>query len=213
MAEQEDAYYNLGNTLYRTGQRTVQSSPQQTLQSWKQAVKAYDTALELRADDADAKYNRDLVKRKIDELKKNPPQNPQNNQSNQNNQQQQQDPQQKPPQNSQPPPKGGTPPPGRQPPGQQPPPQGQPPPGQQPPGQQPPQGQKPPGQQPPGQQPPPGNAGGADQDDSQHAPGQMSREEAQQLLDSQKGDERRALGIPLAQKQPNSPPDKPVKDW
>ncbi|MGC1520446.1 MAG: hypothetical protein WA803_02805, partial [Steroidobacteraceae bacterium] len=219
LAEQEDAYYDLGNTLYRAGQGTLQSSQQQTLQSWQQAVKAYDTALELRADDADAKYNRDLVKRKIDELKKNPPQNPQNNQNNKNNQpnnQQQQGPQQKSPPNSQPPPKSGTPPPGQPPPGQPPP--GQQPPGQQPPGQQPP-GKQPPGQQPPpsGQQPPgqppPGKAGGdADQDD-QHAPGQMSREEARQLLDSEKGEERRALGIPLARKQPNAPPDKPVKDW
>lgn len=210
LAEQEDAYYNLGNTLYRTGQGTVQSSQQQTLQSWEQAVKAYDTALELRADDADAKYNRDLVKRKIDELKKNPPPNPQNNQSNQPNNQQQQGPQQKPPPNSQQPPKDGKPPPGQQPPGQ-------PPPGKQPPGQQPP-GQQPPGQQPPGQQPrgqpPPGSTGGdADQDDSQHAPGQMSREEARQLLDSQKGEERHALGVPLARKEPNAPPDKPVRDW
>ena len=217
LAEQEDAYYNLGNTLYRTGQGTLQSSQQQTLQSWEQAVKAYDTALELRADDADAKYNRDLVKRKIDELKKKPPQNPQNNQSNQPNNQPQQGPQQKPPPNSQQPPKDGTPPPGQQPPGQPPP--GKQPPGQQPPGQQPP-GQQPPGQQPPpsGQQPrgqpPPGSAGGdADQDDSQRAPGEMSREEARQLLDSQKGEERHALGVPLARKEPNAPPDKPVKDW
>ena len=235
LAEQQDAYYNLGNTLYRTGQGTLQSSQQQTLQSWEQAVKAYDTALELRADDADAKYNRDLVKRKIDELKKNPPQNPQNKPNNQPNNQQQQGPQQNPPQNSQQPPKDGKPPPGQQPPGQPPPgkqppgqqppgqqppgqqPPGQQPPGQQPPGQQPP-GQQPPGQQPPGQQPPgqppPGNAGGdADQDDSQHAPGQMSREEARQLLDSQKGEERHALGVPLARKEPNAPPDKPVRDW
>jgi Ca-activated chloride channel family protein len=234
LAEQEDAYYNLGNTLYRTGQGTLQSSQQETLKSWEQSVKAYDTALELRADDADAKYNRDLVKRKIDELKKNPPPNPQNNQNNQNNQSNNQQ-QQKPPQNSQQPPKDGTPPPGQQPPGQPPPgkqppgqqppgqqPPGQQPPGQQPPGQQPPRqqppGQQPPGQQPPGQQPPgqppPGNAGGdADQDDSQRAQGQMSREEARQLLDSQKGEERHALGVPLARKEPNAPPDKPIRDW
>ena len=68
MANQEDAYYNLGNALYRTGQKTEQTDPQQTLQKWTQAVKAYETALQLRADDADSKYNRDLVKRKIDAL-------------------------------------------------------------------------------------------------------------------------------------------------
>ncbi len=70
LAAQEDAYYNLGDTLYRTGQKTEQSQPQQTIQSWEQAVKTYDAALQLRANDADAKYNRDFVKQKLEELKK-----------------------------------------------------------------------------------------------------------------------------------------------
>ena len=81
LAVQEDAYYNLGNTLYRSGQKTEQSSPQETLKKWNDAVKAYDTALQLRADDADSKFNRDLVKRKIDAL------NQQQNQQNKGNQQ------------------------------------------------------------------------------------------------------------------------------
>ena len=41
----------------------------------------------------------------------------------------------------------------------------------------------------------------------------MSREEARELLDSQKSDERHAQGLPYALRQPDSPPDKPVKDW
>jgi hypothetical protein len=41
----------------------------------------------------------------------------------------------------------------------------------------------------------------------------MTPEEARQLLDSQKGDERRAQAVPYARKQPDSPPDKPFKDW
>ncbi len=41
----------------------------------------------------------------------------------------------------------------------------------------------------------------------------MSREEARQLLDSQKGEERRARALPLAGRDPDAPPDKPVKDW
>ena len=41
----------------------------------------------------------------------------------------------------------------------------------------------------------------------------MSREEARELLDSQKSDERHARGLPYALQQPDSPPDKPVKDW
>ena len=71
LANQQDAYYNLGNALYRTGQKTEQTNPQETLQKWTAAVKAYETALQLRADDADSKYNRDLVKRKIDALQQN----------------------------------------------------------------------------------------------------------------------------------------------
>jgi Ca-activated chloride channel family protein len=191
LADQEDAYYNLGNTLYRTGQATAESSPQQTLDTWAKAVKAYDTALELRADDADSKFNRDFVKRKIDELKNTqPPPNPQQNQS----QNQQQNQQQKPP--------SGQPPPGQPPPGQ-------PPPGQPPPGQPPPSGQPKPAAG--SGEPPPAVA--ADQDDTQHPPGQMSREEARELLDSQKSEERHALGLPLARKEFDTPPDKPVRDW
>jgi Ca-activated chloride channel homolog len=250
LADQEDAYYNLGNTLYRTGQQTEKSSPQQTMQTWTQAVKAYDTALQLRADDADSKFNRDFVKRKIHDLQQQQSQqnqsqnqsqgqspNPQQNQS----QNQQQSPQQNPPQNQpqKPPPdqkppqqqNAGTPPPGQQqppkqqPPGQQPPGQQQPP-SQQQAGQQPPPNQQQPNQPPPpadqpksaNGQPKPANGqpqpqDGADQDDTQHAPGQMSREEARQLLDSQKGEEKRAQGLPVALRQPDSPPDKPVKDW
>jgi Ca-activated chloride channel homolog len=236
LADQEDAYYNLGNTLYRTGQKTEQSSPQQTMQTWKQAVKAYETALQLRPDDADSKFNRDFVKRKIKDLDQNqPPQNQQQNQPNNQQQNKQQDqskdqqqnqppnPQQNPPQNPPQQPKGGTPP-GQQPPppGQQPPPQGQ---------QPPPQGQQPPpnaNQPPPGGEPPkpgsgqpkpaPGNGEpppeqAADQDDAQPPPGQMSREEARELLDSQKGDERHALGLPSARREADTPPEKPLKDW
>jgi Ca-activated chloride channel family protein len=238
LADQEDAYYNLGNTLYRTGQKTAESAPQQTLQTWTQAVKAYDTALQLRADDADSKYNRDLVKRKIAELKQkqDPPQNQGQSQNQNQSQNQSQNPQQQPPQSSPQQPNAGPPPPGQQPPGQQPPgqqppgqqPPGQQPPGQQPPGQQPP-GQQPPGQQPPGQQPPPGagqpkpangdsppnqgGGGGADKSDTQRLPGQMSAEEARELLDSQKGEERHARGLPVARGTPDAPPDKPVRDW
>jgi Ca-activated chloride channel family protein len=241
LAEQEDAYYNLGNTLYRTGQKTEKSAPQQTMQTWTQAVKAYETALQLRPDDADSKFNRDFVKRRIKDLeqKQNQPQ----------NQNQPQGSQQGPPQNSPQQPNGGQQPPGKQPPGQQPPgkqppgqqppgqqppgqqPPGQQPPGQQPPGQQPP-GQQPPGQQPPGQQPPgqqpgqqppgqpnPGNgqpgegSGGDDRADAQRLPGQMSAEEARELLDSQKAEERHALGLPVARKERDAPPEKPVRDW
>ncbi len=266
LAEQQDAYYNLGNTLYRSGQATEQNDPQKTIDTWTQAVKAYETALQLRSNDADSKFNRDFVQRKIDELKQQkPPQNQsqsnQNNQNNQNNKNnkdnqgggqggqgnqgnpppQQPPPQGQPPQGQppqqqgqppqQPPQQQGQPPQQppqqqRQPPQQPPPQQGQPPqqppqqqgqPGQQPQAQPPPgqqqQGQQPQGQQPQGQPPQGGEQNGADQGDNQRVPGQMTPEEARELLDSQKGEERRALGLPSARRDADSPPEKPYKDW
>jgi Ca-activated chloride channel homolog len=232
LADQEDAYYNLGNTLYRTGQKTEQSSSQQTMQTWTQAVKAYEKALQLRPDDADSKFNRDFVKRKIQDLNQKPPpqnqsqnqqqnqpQNQQNKQQDQSKDQQQnqppnqpQNPPPNPPQNPPQQPKGGGTPPGQQPPPAQPPPA--PPPGanQPPPGADPPKpGSGQPKPAPGNGEPPPQEA--ADQDDAPPPPGQMSREEARELLDSQKGDERHALGLPSARREADTPPEKPLKDW
>ena len=70
LSAQEDAYYNLGDTLYRNGQKTEQSDTKQTIQTWEQAVKTYEAALQLRSTDTDAKYNRDFVKQKLDALRK-----------------------------------------------------------------------------------------------------------------------------------------------
>ena len=70
LAEQEDAYYDLGNTMYRSGQKTEQTNAQQTIDNWNHAVKAYDAALQLRPNDADSQFNRDLVRRKLEALKK-----------------------------------------------------------------------------------------------------------------------------------------------
>jgi hypothetical protein len=42
----------------------------------------------------------------------------------------------------------------------------------------------------------------------------MSREEARELLDSVKGDERRPPGVPLARRSENEPPPSPpVRNW
>ena len=64
------AYYNLGNTLYRIGQAAQSKTPDETIKSWEEAIKAYGDALALNATDADARFNLELVKRKLDELKK-----------------------------------------------------------------------------------------------------------------------------------------------
>ena len=253
LADQEDAYYNLGNTLYRTGQRTEKSAPKDTIEQWTHAVSAYETALQLRPNDADSKYNRDLVKRKIDALKQQQDQDKNKNKdqgkgggqgqgNGQGASQGQSQAQNKDPAQSQPPPQGqpGQPPPGQPPgqPGQQPPqtanngeqkpaqaspPQpdpgaakpDQPPPraGQSPgaPGPSPPQN---PGQPPADQAPDQQSDAAARAADNEHLPGQMSREEARELLDSVKGDEKHALGAPLARRDDDNTPDKPPsKNW
>ncbi|HXI71871.1 MAG TPA: VWA domain-containing protein [Verrucomicrobiae bacterium] len=70
LALQQDDYYNLGNTQYRLGQKTEKANAQETIKTWEQAVQSYEAALQLKPADADAKYNRDLVKRKLEQLKK-----------------------------------------------------------------------------------------------------------------------------------------------
>ncbi len=201
LADQEDAYYNLGNTLYRTGQKSEKSAPQDALKKWNEAVKAYETALQLRPDDADAKFNRDLVKRKIDALQS--PQNQDQNKGQGKGQGQGEGQGQGQPQNSPgaPPQNAGSPP-------------------------SPPQSASQPPPQSPTQSPqhgsgqPSASAGDASQDaddarsaDNQHVPGQMSREEARELLDSVKGDERHGLGAPLATRGDDHDPDKPFRNW
>jgi len=87
---QQDDYYNLGNTQYRIGQKSEKANTQETIKTWEQAVQSYEAALQIKADDADAKYNRDFVKRKLEELKKQQQQQQQQNQQNQQNKDNQQ---------------------------------------------------------------------------------------------------------------------------
>jgi len=257
LADQEDGYYNLGNTLYREGQKTEQADPKATIDTWTRSVKTYDAALQLRPDDADSKFNRDFVSRKLDALKK---AQSQKNQSAQNQpKQSQQQPQSKPQQGQgqqskdnsgssksqqqagqpkqQP---GGQPQAGK---GQSGQPNGQ----AQPANGQPQQAKQNSGGTPsgrdqanPGQSRPPEQenasptaAGGsvprpdrgegspdskpeqmAQAGDDQRAPGGMSRQEARQLLDSVKDEERRAPAAPVARNDANATsPDDPLKDW
>jgi Ca-activated chloride channel homolog len=206
LAVQEDAYYNLGNALYRSGQTTEKSDAGTTIEKWTEAVKAYETALQLRPDDADSKYNRDLVKRKIDALRQPPPP-PQNQGSGKG--------QAPPPPQSQgsgknqappPPPSASSPPP---PPQAGPPPQGAPPPkGSPPPGGG--HGSPPP---PSAGTPPPAAPPGGSQRQGQPPPGQMSSEDARELLDSEKSDEKHPLAVPDARQSADDPPEKPYKNW
>jgi Ca-activated chloride channel family protein len=62
------AYYNLGNSLFRLGERA--EAPTNALAHWQQAVKNYESTLKLDPKDADAQFNCELVKQKIEELEK-----------------------------------------------------------------------------------------------------------------------------------------------
>jgi Ca-activated chloride channel family protein len=64
---QQRAYYNLGNAQYRSGEKAAE--PPKKMEEWESAVRSYESAVKLNAADADAKYNLDLVKKKLEELK------------------------------------------------------------------------------------------------------------------------------------------------
>jgi Ca-activated chloride channel family protein len=65
---QQRAYYNLGNTLYRQGELKFEpdtASLDTMEETWQQAVKSYEHAVELNTNDADAVYNLGFVKKQI----------------------------------------------------------------------------------------------------------------------------------------------------
>ena len=64
---QQRAYYNLGNTQFRLGEKAA--DPKKKQESWEQALSGYESALQLEPKDDDARFNRDLVKKKLEELK------------------------------------------------------------------------------------------------------------------------------------------------
>jgi Ca-activated chloride channel family protein len=80
---QQRALYNLGNADFRLGQ----TQPQQAQQLWQRALKNYESALAIDPKDADAKFNYELVKKRLEELKKQQQQQQQQQQQNQQNQQ------------------------------------------------------------------------------------------------------------------------------
>ncbi len=68
---QEQAYYNLGNTLYQMGSRAPDS--QTKLQQWEQALTHFNSALKLEAADTNAAANLQYVKSRVEELRKQQP--------------------------------------------------------------------------------------------------------------------------------------------
>jgi Ca-activated chloride channel family protein len=64
---QQRSYYNLGNAFYRMGER--QSEPPKKIEAWEQSAKQFEGSLKLNPQDTDAKFNLELVKKKLEELK------------------------------------------------------------------------------------------------------------------------------------------------
>jgi Ca-activated chloride channel homolog len=67
---QNQSYYNMGNTLYRQGEQTEKQNPQETIKNWQASIQAYENALKLQPEDQDAAFNRDFVKKRLEALKK-----------------------------------------------------------------------------------------------------------------------------------------------
>ena len=58
------------NTLYRQGEGCEKQNPQETIKNWRASIQAYDNALKLKPDDPDAAFNREFVKKRLEALKK-----------------------------------------------------------------------------------------------------------------------------------------------
>jgi len=152
--------YDVGNTKYRLGEASAASDAKAALSLWAEALVFYRRAMAAAPEDVDAKFNYELVTKKIDELKKKL----EEEQKKKDEEKQQQD-QQQPPEQQQ---------------GDQ---QQQP---DQPQQDQQQQADRQQGDQQKDQQQ---NAGGAAQQQPEEKPGEMSRQEAAALLDGQRDQE------------------------
>ncbi len=85
---QQQSYYNRGNALFRQGEAIVGDDPEAAMDRWQKAVEDYDSALQLSATDQKAAHNKAFVEEKLMTLKKKQSQSGQN--KDKGNQQQQQ---------------------------------------------------------------------------------------------------------------------------
>lgn len=214
------AYYNLGNTHYRLGEKA--GDPSATIPNWQLALTNYQSALKLNPQDADANFNRQLVQQRIEELLKQqpPPQDQQQNQKDpkdDKDQKDQKDQQKQPSKDEQ---KSDQPKPDQPQPNQQQPPKPQPQPkpdSQKPQDQQQPQpkpGDKQEEKAPSGARPDPKGKQDAGKDESkplpEFTPGQMTPDQAQQLLEAAQSDERPMIFVPPPERRASS---RPKRDW
>lgn len=69
-ADPAEVAYNAGNAKYRLGAAAAESDPQKALGLYAEALAAYRRAMGAAPDDVDAKFNHELVEKKLEELKK-----------------------------------------------------------------------------------------------------------------------------------------------
>ncbi len=81
---QQDGFYNLGNTHFRMGEAMLQTDPENTIEHWEESLRDYENAINLSETDEDAKFNYEYVKQRLEQLK-------QQDQDQQQQQDQQQD--------------------------------------------------------------------------------------------------------------------------
>jgi Ca-activated chloride channel homolog len=87
---QQSAYYNRGNSMFRQGEEAT--DPAKRMEAWQKSLKDFDLSLKLNPQDTDAKFNHDFVKQRLEELKQQQQQQQKSdkNQSDQDKQDQQQ---------------------------------------------------------------------------------------------------------------------------
>ncbi|MCL2220570.1 MAG: tetratricopeptide repeat protein [Chitinispirillia bacterium] len=89
---QADAHYNLGNILYKQGERLESEGNASSARSkYSQALENYINTLKLRPGDRDAKWNLQLAHQKIDTLEGQPDQNQDGDEDDEGDQEQQKD--------------------------------------------------------------------------------------------------------------------------
>jgi Ca-activated chloride channel family protein len=216
---QSSAYYNRGNTLYYLGEQVP--DPSKRTETWNKSLQDFQSSMKLNPQDADAKHNYEFVKRRLEELKQQQQQQKQSkqdksdqqqdkDQQQQQQQQQQQDQQDKDQQKQDSSQQQQQQKDQQQKQDQQ---------------QQQAQQQKQDGQkqqqaaqpqdqkQQPDQQPADqadAEQKEADEKDQQAAAGEMTPQQARQLLDAQKGDE---MMLPPQSKRKPTEPNRPFRDW
>lgn len=67
---QQRAYFNLGNSHYQKGAEMAQADQQKAIEQWKQAISSLDSSLELDPQNQPAKENRAFIQKKLEELEK-----------------------------------------------------------------------------------------------------------------------------------------------